>query len=91
MTTEVLLAQKSICVYAVLYVKHVRQRGYFRSFYHWMQDYKPTAKDNREAHAFDLYLRRRNLIIRTGRQTYEWNRSGNIILMKEIVDFLNSL
>ena len=91
MTTEVLLDQKSICVYAVLYVKHVRQRGYFRSFYHWMQDYKPTAKDNREAHAFDLYLRRRNLIIRTGRQTYEWNRSGNIILMKEIVDFLNSL
>lgn len=91
MTTSELMDQKSICVYAVLYVKHVRQHSYFRSFYHWMQDYKPTSKDNREARAFDLYLRRRKLIIRTGRQTYEWNRSGNIILMKEIVDFLNSL
>lgn len=91
MTRAELMDQKSICVYAVIYIKHVRQHGYFRSFYHWMQDYKPTAKDNREARAFDLYLRRRKLIIRTGRQTYEWNRSGNTILMKEIVDFLNSL
>lgn len=92
MTIKVLMEQKSICVYAVLYVKHVRQHGFNRSFYVFLQrNYRPTEKDKRQAMAFDVYLREKHLIHRTGRQTYEWNRSGNTILAKEIVAFLNSL
>lgn len=92
MTIEVLMEQKSICVYAVLYVKHVRQHGFNRSFRVFLcRNARPTEKDKRQAHEFDLYLREKRLIHRTERQTYEWNRSGNTILAKEIVDFLNSL
>lgn len=92
MTTSELLSKPDIYVYAVLYIKHVRQHGFNRSFYVFLQrNFVPTEKDKKQARAFDLYLREKHLIYRTGRQTYEWNRSHNTILAKEIVDFLDSL
>lgn len=92
MTTSELLSKPDIYVYAVLYVKHVRQHGFNRSFYVFLQrNYRPTEKDKKQARLFDIYLREKHLIVRTGRQTYEWNRVYNIILMKEIVNFLDSL
>lgn len=91
MTTAELMDQKSICVYAVIYIKHVRQHGYSKSFYSFMQKYSPSPKDNRTAQKFDHYLRDSKLIIRKGRQHYEWNHDSRIILMSEIVEVLNSL
>lgn len=92
MTTSELLSKPDIYVYAVLYVKHVRQHGFNRSFRVFLcRNARPTEKDKRQAHTFDIYLREKQLIHRTGRQTYEWNHSGNTILINEIVDFLNTL
>lgn len=89
MTTTELIHQKSICVYAVIYIKHVRQHGYSKSFYSFMQKWHPSAKDKRAAQKFDHYLRDSKLIIRKGRQHYEWNHDSRIILMSEIVEVLN--
>lgn len=90
MTTAELIDQPGICVYAVIYIKHVRQRGYAKSFYSFVQKWQPSTKDKRAAQKFDRYLRDSKLIIRKGRQHYEWNHDSRIILMSEIVRVLNS-
>lgn len=91
MTIAELMKQNSICVYAVIYIKHVRQHGYSKSFYSFIQNYRPSAKDNRTAQRFDHYLCDSKLIIRKGRQSYEWNSNSRIILVNEIVEVLNNI
>lgn len=88
MTIAELMQQRDICVYAVLYIKHVRH-GYSKSFYSFLnRNYHPTVKDSRDAMKFDKFLRQKNLIIRTNR-TYSWNTQQKTILVNEVVNFFN--
>lgn len=89
MTVAELMQQRDICVYAVLYIKHVRHGYCSKSFYSFLnRNYHPTAKDSRDAMKFDKFLRKKNLIVRTKR-TYSWNTQQKIILINEIVNFFN--
>lgn len=89
MTVAELMQQRDICVYAVLYIKHVRHGYCSKSFYSFLnRNYHPTAKDSRDAMKFDKFLRKKNLIVRVNR-TYSWNTQKNTILVNEIVDFFN--
>lgn len=89
MTVAELMQQRDICVYAVLYIKHVRHGYCSKSFYSFLnRNYHPTSKDSRDAMKFDKFLRKKNLIVRTNR-TYSWNTQQKIILINEIVNFFN--
>lgn len=89
MTVAELMQQRAICVYAVLYIKHVRHGYCSKSFYSFLnRNYQPTSKDSRDAMKFDKFLRKEGLITRVNR-TYSWNTQQKTVLVNEVVNFFN--
>lgn len=88
MTTAELLQQRDICVYAVIYIKHLRREIQHRSFYSFLKRvYTPTKQECKEAHLYDIYLREHGYVLRISRQRYSWNTQGKTILINEIIKF----
>lgn len=83
---------RPISVYACLYIKHVRQNGFSKSFRSFVKKYPDVnGTDLIRAWHFDQYLRNQGLIVRVNRVTYRWNTNGKTILVSEIVRIIESL